>query len=196
MDERHKYARTLCLIVFKYLEKEPIIQAQVWGHDWLIWSEIWLQNWLANFLIFYFFVWAINWLWNCCIAWQWIELIQKCNSQCRLCDKWVWYFQKSMAEIEVKATENVIKACARAPSVRNCVLTSSLLACTWRDGSAQDLSSVVNYDSWSDESLCINKKVYFFPFLLPCFQVSKHKLWEEEKLRMSWGSGLLESAFK
>ncbi|KAJ8775355.1 hypothetical protein K2173_020359 [Erythroxylum novogranatense] len=41
-------------------------------------------------------------------------------------------YAKSMAKIEVKATENVIKACARASSVRSCVLTSSLLACTWR----------------------------------------------------------------
>ncbi|TXG54670.1 hypothetical protein EZV62_019926 [Acer yangbiense] len=72
------------------------------------------------------------------------------------------YASKSMAEIEVKATENVIKACARTPSVRNCVLTSSLLACSWRYGAAaQDLSPVVNHDSWSDESLCINKKLWY-----------------------------------
>ncbi|KAI9176244.1 hypothetical protein LWI28_000327 [Acer negundo] len=71
-------------------------------------------------------------------------------------------YSKSMAEIEVKATENVIKACARTPSVRNCVLTSSLLACSWRYGAAaQDLSPVVNHDSWSDESLCINKKLWY-----------------------------------
>ncbi|KAG8501534.1 hypothetical protein CXB51_004033 [Gossypium anomalum] len=42
-------------------------------------------------------------------------------------------YSKSMAEIEVKASENVMKACARTASVRNCVLTSSLLACIWRD---------------------------------------------------------------
>ncbi|KAL5860480.1 hypothetical protein ACOSQ3_001790 [Xanthoceras sorbifolium] len=70
-------------------------------------------------------------------------------------------YSKSMAEIEVKATENVIKACARASSVRNCVLTSSLLACIWRDGTQQDLSPVVNHDSWSDESLCINNKLWY-----------------------------------
>jgi nucleoside-diphosphate-sugar epimerase len=65
-----------------------------------------------------------------------------------------------MAEIEVKASENVMKACARTPSVRKCVLTSSLLACIWRDNSQYDLSSLVNHDSWSDESLCTDKKVY------------------------------------
>ncbi|KAK8484386.1 hypothetical protein V6N13_094129 [Hibiscus sabdariffa] len=37
-------------------------------------------------------------------------------------------YSKSMAEIEAKASENVMKACARTASVRNCVLTSSLLA--------------------------------------------------------------------
>ena len=66
-----------------------------------------------------------------------------------------------MAEIEVKACENVIMACSRTPSVRNCVLTSSLLACIWRDGSSQDLSFVINHDSWSDESLCTNKKLWY-----------------------------------
>ncbi|XP_044501601.1 cinnamoyl-CoA reductase-like SNL6 [Mangifera indica] len=70
-------------------------------------------------------------------------------------------YSKCMAEIEVKATESVMKACARTSSVRNCVLTSSLLACIWRDGTKQDLSKVVNQDCWSDESLCINKKLWY-----------------------------------
>ncbi|KAL9458407.1 hypothetical protein AB3S75_007299 [Citrus x aurantiifolia] len=71
-------------------------------------------------------------------------------------------YSKSMAEVEVKTTENVMKACARASSVRNCVLTSSLSACIWRDGPLQDLSSpVINHESWSDESLCIDKKLWY-----------------------------------
>ncbi|XVF14093.1 hypothetical protein REPUB_Repub09cG0027600 [Reevesia pubescens] len=70
-------------------------------------------------------------------------------------------YSKSMAEIEVKACENVMKACARTPSVRNCVLTSSLLACTWRDSSQHDLPPLVNHDWWSDESLCIDKKLWY-----------------------------------
>lgn len=74
-----------------------------------------------------------------------------------------------MAEIEVKATENVIKACSRTPSVRNCVLTSSLLACVWRDGISHDLSPVINHESWSDESLCIDKKVHSFQLILLYF---------------------------
>ncbi|KAF2316369.1 hypothetical protein GH714_041710 [Hevea brasiliensis] len=70
-------------------------------------------------------------------------------------------YTKSMAEIEVKACENVIMACSRTTSVRNCVLTSSLLACLWRDASTQDLSPVINHESWSDESLCMDKKLWY-----------------------------------
>ncbi|XP_022773681.1 cinnamoyl-CoA reductase-like SNL6 [Durio zibethinus] len=70
-------------------------------------------------------------------------------------------YSKSMAEIEVKASENVMKACARTPSVRKCVLTSSLLACIWRDSSQNDLPPLVNHDCWSDESVCIDKKLWY-----------------------------------
>lgn len=70
-------------------------------------------------------------------------------------------YTKTMAEIEVKAAENVIKACATTASVRNCVLTSSLLACIWRDGSREELSPVISHHSWSNESLCINKKLWY-----------------------------------
>lgn len=72
------------------------------------------------------------------------------------------HMQKYMAEIEMKASENVMKACARTPSVTKCVLTSSLLACIWRDNTQYDESFVVNHDCWSDESLCTDKKVFFF----------------------------------
>ncbi|XVE67915.1 hypothetical protein DITRI_Ditri09bG0026300 [Diplodiscus trichospermus] len=70
-------------------------------------------------------------------------------------------YSKSMAEIEVKACENVMKACARTPSVRNCVLTSSLLACIWRDSTQNDLPRLVNHDCWSDESVCMHKKLWY-----------------------------------
>lgn len=69
-------------------------------------------------------------------------------------------YSKSMAEIEVKASKNVMEACARTASVKKCVLTSSLLACIWRDTSQDDLSSVINQDCWSDESICIEKKLW------------------------------------
>ncbi|KAB1209167.1 Cinnamoyl-CoA reductase 1 [Morella rubra] len=71
-------------------------------------------------------------------------------------------YTKSMAEIEVKACENVMTACARTPSVRKCVLTSSLLACVWRANSQCDLSpTVINHYCWSDESLCTEKKLWY-----------------------------------
>ncbi|KAJ8750342.1 hypothetical protein K2173_014257 [Erythroxylum novogranatense] len=70
-------------------------------------------------------------------------------------------YTKPMADIEVKASENVIKGCARTSSVRSCVLTSSLLACVWRDDSPQNISSVINHESWSDESLCIDRKLWY-----------------------------------
>nr|AIX92146.1 cinnamoyl-CoA reductase 1 [Betula platyphylla] len=70
-------------------------------------------------------------------------------------------YTKSMAEIEVKASETVMTACARTPSVRKCVLTSSLSACIWRDNSQYDLSSVINHGCWSDELFCIDKKLWY-----------------------------------
>ncbi|OWM71536.1 hypothetical protein CDL15_Pgr005723 [Punica granatum] len=71
-------------------------------------------------------------------------------------------YSKSMAEIEVKATENVMEACARTPSVRSCVLTSSLLACVWRpDDPDNELSCVINPESWSNESVCLDKKLWY-----------------------------------
>lgn len=64
-----------------------------------------------------------------------------------------------MAEIEVKAAEKVIEACASTQSVRKCVLTSSLLACTWQDNSLSSITPIIDHDSRSDESFCIEKKV-------------------------------------
>ncbi|XP_059294145.1 cinnamoyl-CoA reductase-like SNL6 isoform X2 [Lycium ferocissimum] len=67
-------------------------------------------------------------------------------------------YSKSMAEVEVMVSKNVTQACAITPSVRNCVLTSSLLACVWQDINS---SRTIDHDSWSDESFCINKKLWY-----------------------------------
>ncbi|CAK9322571.1 unnamed protein product [Citrullus colocynthis] len=69
-------------------------------------------------------------------------------------------YSKAMAEVEKKVSENVMEACARTSSVRYCVFTSSLLACIWRDGTRAELSAVVDHDSWSDRSLCVDKKLW------------------------------------
>ncbi|OIS99830.1 PREDICTED: cinnamoyl-CoA reductase-like SNL6 [Nicotiana attenuata] len=66
-------------------------------------------------------------------------------------------YSKSMAEVEVMVSENVTQACAVTPSVKYCVLTSSLLACVWKDLHS---STTIDHDSWSYESICINKKVH------------------------------------
>ncbi|KAK1438830.1 hypothetical protein QVD17_04641 [Tagetes erecta] len=70
-------------------------------------------------------------------------------------------YSKSMAEIEAKAAENVAEACAATTSVRNYVLTSSLLTCIWRDTSNSSLPPVIDHNSWSDESFCIRKKLWY-----------------------------------
>ncbi|CAN0904280.1 Cinnamoyl-CoA reductase-like SNL6 [Linum grandiflorum] len=66
-----------------------------------------------------------------------------------------------MGEIEVKAAENVVEACSTTPSVRSCVVTSSLLACIWRDSTLQDYPCVVNHKSWSHESFCRDKRLWY-----------------------------------
>ncbi|KAF3444650.1 hypothetical protein FNV43_RR14343 [Rhamnella rubrinervis] len=70
-------------------------------------------------------------------------------------------YTKSMVENEVKVSENVMKACARTQSVKKCVLTSSLLACVWRDTAQQDIPTVVNHDCWSQESFCVDRKLWY-----------------------------------
>lgn len=67
-----------------------------------------------------------------------------------------------MAEIEVRAAENVMEACARTSSIKRCVFTSSLSACVWQDNEQSDHTPVINHGSWSTESLCKDKKVYFW----------------------------------
>ncbi|KAK4282405.1 hypothetical protein QN277_013787 [Acacia crassicarpa] len=67
-------------------------------------------------------------------------------------------YTKSMAEIEARATQNVMEACAATASVKKCVLTSSLSACLWQE---QHNGSVINHASWSSESLCIQNKLWY-----------------------------------
>ncbi|KAK8710237.1 hypothetical protein V6N13_145571 [Hibiscus sabdariffa] len=93
-------------------------------------------------------------------------------------------YSKSMAEMEVKASENVVKACARTPSVKNCVLTSSVLACIWRDASQYELPPLVNHDCWSNESLCIDKKLWYALGKLKAEKVA-WKIAEETGLKLT-----------
>ncbi|XP_047156561.1 cinnamoyl-CoA reductase-like SNL6 [Vigna umbellata] len=70
-------------------------------------------------------------------------------------------YTKSMAEIEVRVAENVMEACARTPSINRCVFTSSLAACVWQDTAQSDHTPVINHGSWSSESFCIEKKLWY-----------------------------------
>ncbi|CAA0824813.1 NAD(P)-binding Rossmann-fold superfamily protein [Striga hermonthica] len=68
-------------------------------------------------------------------------------------------YSNAMADVEVNATKNVVKACGVSSSVRLCVPTSSLLTCIWRDNSkSEEVSLQIDHKTWSDESVCINKK--------------------------------------
>ncbi|CAA0820195.1 NAD(P)-binding Rossmann-fold superfamily protein [Striga hermonthica] len=71
-------------------------------------------------------------------------------------------YSKAMADVEVKATKNVVKACGVSSSVCFCVLTSSLLTCIWRENlSNEQILHQIDHKTWSDESVCINKKLWY-----------------------------------
>lgn len=70
--------------------------------------------------------------------------------------------QKHMAEKEASVAGKVVEACVLTPSVRRCVFTSSLLACIWRQHAGlarRSVPTLVDESSWSDETLCTEKKV-------------------------------------
>nr|AFK48965.1 unknown [Lotus japonicus] len=66
-----------------------------------------------------------------------------------------------MAEIEVRVAENVMEACASTSSVKRCVFTPSLSACMWQNNAQSETSPVINHESWSSESFCIEKKLWY-----------------------------------
>ncbi|XP_022133638.1 cinnamoyl-CoA reductase-like SNL6 [Momordica charantia] len=73
-------------------------------------------------------------------------------------------YTKIMSEVEMKTTENVMEACTRTETVRNCVLTSSLLACIWQDQAGEsesETSRVVDHGCWSSLQLCQDKKLWY-----------------------------------
>ncbi|KAG6392478.1 hypothetical protein SASPL_146697 [Salvia splendens] len=70
-------------------------------------------------------------------------------------------YSKTMADIEVNTSKNVVRACGISPTVRHCVLTSSLLACIWCDNSSDEAPHLINHKCWSDEAICVNKKLWY-----------------------------------
>ncbi|XP_030469981.2 cinnamoyl-CoA reductase-like SNL6 [Syzygium oleosum] len=93
-------------------------------------------------------------------------------------------YTKAMAQIEVKVSESVMAACTRTPSVRKCVLTSSLLACVWRDTARNHLTNVISHDCWSDEALCASKKLWYALGKLKAEKVA-WKIAEEKGLKLA-----------
>ncbi|KAL1187728.1 Cinnamoyl-CoA reductase-like SNL6 [Cardamine amara subsp. amara] len=70
-------------------------------------------------------------------------------------------YSKYMAELEAKVSENVMNACTMTQSVRRCLMTSSLLACLWQNATQLELPAVIDHTSWSNESLCKDKKLWY-----------------------------------
>nr|GEW71265.1 cinnamoyl-CoA reductase-like SNL6 [Tanacetum cinerariifolium] len=93
-------------------------------------------------------------------------------------------YSKCMAEIEARAAENIAEACAATISVRNYVLTSSLLTCIWRDRSDTSLSPLVDHNSWSEESFCNGKKLWYALGKLKAERVS-WRIAEEKGLKLA-----------
>ncbi|KAL4568364.1 hypothetical protein LXL04_023974 [Taraxacum kok-saghyz] len=93
-------------------------------------------------------------------------------------------YSKCMAEIEAKTAENIAEACAATSSVRNYVLTSSLLTCIWRDISDSNLSPVVDHNTWSDESFCNRKKLWYALGKLKAERVS-YEIAKEKGLKLA-----------
>jgi nucleoside-diphosphate-sugar epimerase len=62
-----------------------------------------------------------------------------------------------MVEVEVRAAQNVLEACAQADAMERVVFTSSVTAVIWKD----DHKFVDAFDerNWSDLNFCRNKKV-------------------------------------
>ena len=87
----------------------------------------------------------------------------------------------------MRSTENVMEACARTETVRNCVLTSSLLACIWRDQpESTGTSRVVDHGCWSSFQLCQDKKVA--PFLSPWSTIMNLITVESFRIEIRWSS--------
>jgi nucleoside-diphosphate-sugar epimerase len=71
-----------------------------------------------------------------------------------------------MVEVEVRAAQNVLEACAQTDTMERVVFTSSVTAVVWKD----DRKGVdaVDERNWSDLNLCRKLKVIFYSL---CFKI-------------------------
>jgi nucleoside-diphosphate-sugar epimerase len=67
--------------------------------------------------------------------------------------------QEVMVEVEVRAAQNVLEACAQTDTMERVVFTSSVTAVVWKD----DRKGVDALDerNWSDLNLCRKLKVIY-----------------------------------
>jgi nucleoside-diphosphate-sugar epimerase len=67
--------------------------------------------------------------------------------------------QEVMVEVEVRAAQNVLEACAQTDTMERVVFTSSVTAVVWKD----DRKGVHELDerNWSDLNLCRKLKVIY-----------------------------------
>lgn len=68
-------------------------------------------------------------------------------------------YDEFMAEVEVKAAQNVIEACAQTGTMDKVVFTSSATAVVWRD-SPQTITSDLDERHWSDVNFCRKFKLW------------------------------------
>eukprot|EP00252_Welwitschia_mirabilis_P026866 TRINITY_DN8979_c0_g1_i2.p1 TRINITY_DN8979_c0_g1~~TRINITY_DN8979_c0_g1_i2.p1 ORF type:complete len:213 (+),score=26.52 TRINITY_DN8979_c0_g1_i2:178-816(+) len=66
-------------------------------------------------------------------------------------------YREALVGMEEMVSRKVVEACSRAPSVRNCVFTSSLAACVWIPNS--ETLTRIDESCWSSEDICKEKKV-------------------------------------
>jgi hypothetical protein len=62
-----------------------------------------------------------------------------------------------MVEVEVRAAQNVLEACAQTDAMERVVFTSSVTAVIWKDD--HKLVDAFDERNWSDLNFCRNKKV-------------------------------------
>ncbi|KAG9140698.1 hypothetical protein Leryth_006902 [Lithospermum erythrorhizon] len=71
-------------------------------------------------------------------------------------------YSKHMVDVELNVSKNVMEACADTPTVKQCVFTSSLLASIWQQhNSSTGPPHIIDHNSWSDESICEDKKLWY-----------------------------------
>ena len=68
--------------------------------------------------------------------------------------------QEVMVEVEVRAAQNVLEACAQTDAMERVVFTSSVTAVVWKDD--HKLVGAFDERNWSDLNFCRKLKVLIY----------------------------------